>query len=157
MGQELSGKVAIVTGGASGIGRAAVGLFAKEGAEVVMADVNADLGEQAAAQLGSTVRFKRTDVSNADDVQSLSSPAALAQTPSSASASVAEGSVTEVIVTARRRDESLSSVPIAITAISADQLVQRSIRTDSDLQLTAPGLTIRQTQGTYGLEPAYRF
>lgn len=75
MGQELSGKVAIVTGGASGLGRATVELFAKEGAKVVMADVNADLGEQVAAPLvsqwGQGVRFKRTDVSNADDVQAL--------------------------------------------------------------------------------------
>lgn len=75
MGQELSGKVAIVTGGAGGLGRATVELFAKEGAKVVMADVNADVGEQAAAALvsqwGKAVRFKRTDVSNADDVQAL--------------------------------------------------------------------------------------
>jgi NAD(P)-dependent dehydrogenase (short-subunit alcohol dehydrogenase family) len=73
--QELSGKVAIVTGGASGLGRATVELFAREGAKVVMADVNTDLGEQVATELtaqGShTVRFKRTDVSNADDVQAL--------------------------------------------------------------------------------------
>jgi len=75
MGQELSGRIAIVTGGASGLGRATVELFAQEGAKVVMADVNADLGEQVAASLasqgGGAVRFKRTDVSNADDVQAL--------------------------------------------------------------------------------------
>jgi iron complex outermembrane recepter protein len=62
----------------------------------------------------------------------------------------------EVIVTARRRDESLASVPIAITAIGADQLVQRSIRTDADLQLSAPGLTIRQTQGNNSLTYSIR-
>jgi iron complex outermembrane receptor protein len=62
----------------------------------------------------------------------------------------------EVIVTARRRDESLASVPIAITAIGAEQLVQRSIRTDADLQLSAPGLTIRQTQGNNSLTYSIR-
>jgi iron complex outermembrane recepter protein len=62
----------------------------------------------------------------------------------------------EVIVTARRRDESLSKVPIAITAISASQLEDRSIRTDSDLQLAAPGLTIRQTQGNNSLTYSIR-
>jgi NAD(P)-dependent dehydrogenase (short-subunit alcohol dehydrogenase family) len=69
--QELSGKVAIVTGGCGGLGRATVELFAKEGAKVVIADVDAEVGEQAAADLGGSVRFKRTDVSNADDVQAL--------------------------------------------------------------------------------------
>ncbi|HEV3352459.1 MAG TPA: SDR family oxidoreductase [Acidimicrobiales bacterium] len=71
MGGELDGKVAIVTGGASGIGRAIVELFAKESASVVIADVNADAGEDVATALGDTVAFKRTDVSSADDVRAL--------------------------------------------------------------------------------------
>jgi len=62
----------------------------------------------------------------------------------------------EVTVTARRRDESLATVPIAITAIGAEDLVERSIRTDSDLQLAAPGLTIRQTQGNNSLTYSIR-
>jgi iron complex outermembrane receptor protein len=78
--------------------------------------------------------------------------ATLAQDTSSGNdAAATDEGVTEVIVTARRRGENLASVPIAITAISAEQLVERSIRTDSDLQLTAPGLTIRQTQGNNSL------
>lgn len=62
----------------------------------------------------------------------------------------------EVVVTARRRDENLSNVPIAVSAISAEQLSERQVRTDSDLQLTVPGLTIRQTQGNNSLTYAIR-
>jgi NAD(P)-dependent dehydrogenase (short-subunit alcohol dehydrogenase family) len=69
MGQELSGKVAVITGGASGIGRATAELFVQEGAQVVIADVDTARGEELAAQLGKAAAFKRTDVSNGDDLQ----------------------------------------------------------------------------------------
>ncbi len=68
---ELSGKVAIVTGGASGIGRATAELFADEGARVVVADVDVEQGQALAAGLGKEVAFKRTDVADADEVQAL--------------------------------------------------------------------------------------
>jgi NAD(P)-dependent dehydrogenase (short-subunit alcohol dehydrogenase family) len=71
MAAELSGKVAIVTGGASGLGRAAVELFLKEGARVVIADLDAKRGEDLARTLGTAALFKRTDVAHADDVQAL--------------------------------------------------------------------------------------
>jgi NAD(P)-dependent dehydrogenase (short-subunit alcohol dehydrogenase family) len=71
VGQELSGKVAVITGGASGIGRATVELFVKEGAKVVFADVDTARGEELAAQLGKAALFKYTDVSNEDAVQEL--------------------------------------------------------------------------------------
>ena len=71
MAKELAGKVAIVTGGASGIGRATTELFVEEGAQVVIADVNPELGEEVAAALGAAATFKRTDVAQADEVQEL--------------------------------------------------------------------------------------
>jgi iron complex outermembrane receptor protein len=66
------------------------------------------------------------------------------------------GTLEEIVVTARRQNESLERVPIAVTAIGADQLVERAIRTDSDLQISVPGLTIRQTQGNNSLTYSIR-
>lgn len=65
-------------------------------------------------------------------------------------------SADEIIVTARRREESLSTVPGAITAFNAEALLERSIKSDADLQLVAPGLTIRQTQGNNSLTYSIR-
>lgn len=72
MGEELAGKVAIVTGGAGGIGRATVQRFAEEGARVVIADLDTDAGATLTAELGEDVAaFCKTDVSDADQVQAL--------------------------------------------------------------------------------------
>jgi NAD(P)-dependent dehydrogenase (short-subunit alcohol dehydrogenase family) len=68
---ELTGKVAIVTGGASGIGRGMVERFVAEGARVVIADVAEDLGAELAAALGSDAFFRRTDVSDPEQVGTL--------------------------------------------------------------------------------------
>jgi NAD(P)-dependent dehydrogenase (short-subunit alcohol dehydrogenase family) len=71
MSQELEGKVAIVTGGSNGIGRATVEAFVDEGARVVVADLDEAAGEELAHRLGDRAAFKRTDVSQPDDVQTV--------------------------------------------------------------------------------------
>src|SRR5688572_23212438 len=68
---ELEGKVAIVTGGASGIGRAMVERFVREGARVVIGDRDADAGTAFAAELGDAAAFTQADVTNAEQVQTL--------------------------------------------------------------------------------------
>lgn len=73
---QLAGKVAVVTGGASGMGRSTVERFLAEGASVVVGDLNAETGrafmdELEAAGLGERVRFTRTDVAVEDDVAAM--------------------------------------------------------------------------------------
>ena len=69
MGNELEGKVAIVTGAANGIGRAIAQVFVEEGARVVIADIDDDAGAGMASELGEATTFVHTDVSDADSVQ----------------------------------------------------------------------------------------
>jgi NAD(P)-dependent dehydrogenase (short-subunit alcohol dehydrogenase family) len=73
MGQ-LDGKVAIITGAASGMGKAAAALFSREGARVVLADLNTVGGEASAkdaSAAGQPCVFQRTDVSAEADVAGL--------------------------------------------------------------------------------------
>ena len=61
---RVDGKVAIVTGAASGIGRASALRLAAEGASVVLTDLNEEDGAKAAAECGASARFVRQDVSD---------------------------------------------------------------------------------------------
>lgn len=70
---RLSGKTAVITGGAAGIGRASSLMFAKEGARVVIIDINAEAAEETVRMItseGGTARFFHADVSKADQVDS---------------------------------------------------------------------------------------
>ena len=66
---HIDGKTFIVTGGASGLGRAAAEAIVAAGGRVVIVDVNADAGGAAEQALGSRVRFSHTDVASEDQVK----------------------------------------------------------------------------------------
>lgn len=72
--QNFKGKVALVTGGSSGIGRAAALAFAKAGAKVVVANRRVEAGQETVSmirEIDGEATFVRTDVSKASDVEAL--------------------------------------------------------------------------------------
>ena len=67
---ELDGKVAVITGGASGIGEGTVRKFVEEGARVIIADIHEDHGHALAEELGAGVAaFVKTNVADENDVE----------------------------------------------------------------------------------------
>jgi 3alpha(or 20beta)-hydroxysteroid dehydrogenase len=66
MGGSLAGKVAIITGGAGGLGRALARRFVAEGARVVVTDIRVEEGRLCAKELGAAARFERLDVADPD-------------------------------------------------------------------------------------------
>jgi len=74
MAGRFEGKVALVTGGASGIGRATALTFAREGAKLVIADMHEDGGQQTVhliTEKGGEAIFVRADVSKAVEVEAM--------------------------------------------------------------------------------------
>ncbi|MFZ0474044.1 MAG: SDR family NAD(P)-dependent oxidoreductase, partial [Halobacillus sp.] len=70
---KLKGKVAVVTGGSSGIGEAAVKDFCEQGAKVVIADLN-EQGSELSSQLndqGYETVFQKTDVTSEEDIKNM--------------------------------------------------------------------------------------
>src|SRR5262245_51468397 len=71
---RLDGKVAVITGAASGMGEATARLFAEQGAAVLIADLQDAKGEAAAKQIeaaGGRAAYLHTDVSSGEDVQAM--------------------------------------------------------------------------------------
>ena len=71
MGNELAGKVAVVTGGASGLGAGIVERFLAEGASVAFGDIHAERGQALAGRHGERALFVATDVAQTEQVTSL--------------------------------------------------------------------------------------
>ncbi len=68
---RLDGKVAVITGGASGIGKASVRLFVEEGARVIFGDIQDDLGQSLADDLGPNAIYLHTNVRNESEIKAL--------------------------------------------------------------------------------------
>ena len=66
---KLDGKVALITGGANGIGKGCVETFVAQGARVLIADISDELGQQLSHDLGNSVDFLHTDVAVGADIK----------------------------------------------------------------------------------------
>lgn len=66
---QLAGSVAMITGGASGLGAATARLFGGAGARLALCDLNTEAGNALAAELGNNGLFVKTDVTRSEDIQ----------------------------------------------------------------------------------------
>src|SRR5688572_16022097 len=79
----------------------------------------------------------------------VSGPAVAAETDAQA------GTIEQITVTARRREESLQDVPVAITALTADQLLEQNVRTLEDMTAYAPNIKVNAGRATTSTINAY--
>lgn len=71
-----------------------------------------------------------------------------AGTPAAPPEAAGPSDVQDIVVTARRTSEKLSDVPVSVAALGEQQLTEKRILTDADLQSATPGLTVRQTNSS---------
>lgn len=105
------------------------------------------------------MKFTRSSTVAAGSLAALlSSTSGYAQTspaPDSSGAQVRAG-LEEIIVTARRRSESVQDIPVSVSALGADALEIRSVRSEGDLQAAFPGLIVRSTNSNNQLNYVIR-
>ncbi len=68
---KLDNRIAVITGGGSGIGEATARLFAAEGARVIIADIDENNGQRVAGDIGTAAVFRKTDVSDPGQVEAM--------------------------------------------------------------------------------------
>jgi len=76
--------------------------------------------------------------------------------PTPAQVAPTDPSISDIVVTARRTDEKLRDVPVAVTAFGAKALEERGITSEMDLQVATPGLLVRETTSSNQLNYAIR-
>lgn len=86
----------------------------------------------------------------------LGTQAALAQEAAEQAAQRAPSGLPEIIVTAQRRSESLQRTPVAVTVVTGDVLARQAIVSERDLQMAAPGLTVKAQQNDNQLNYSLR-
>src|ERR1700692_166254 len=82
--------------------------------------------------------------------------ATFAQSRVADSADSQSGTLTEIVVTAQRREASLERTPVAVEVLTADALDKEAVTTEGDLQLSVPGLTVRTTENATQLNYSIR-
>jgi iron complex outermembrane receptor protein len=85
-----------------------------------------------------------------------STSATAADGPADAAAADSGTQLDEIVVTARRRAESLQDVPVTVAVVNAAALETRGIHTEADLQIAIPGLTVRTSNNSNELNYVMR-
>lgn len=91
-----------------------------------------------------------------DTSEAAGTPAVAAAEPATEQASDAASASPEIIVTARRREESLQRTPVSVGVLTSEALVDRAVVSESDLQIALPGVTVRASQNSNNLNYSIR-